>query len=862
MNVQTREDFDRAKAAIKAAKHMVVDTETNGLRYGREHRIISISIYIPEIDTTFNLPFRHGQGEVEIDWTVAIPEGTPYAEMGWAGKAKQQVYLSYWFNNYAEGRDFGNLPIEWLDELKEVWGNCPLIFHNARFDLHMLECEGFPRPPEVEDTMIGLHVLNEDWGGMQVEAPFVWTETDKRKGLCSQEQVGTWATLGGKLATKRQNANRRLKWFAAWLQFEDATKGEQELLNAVRCLEHGLAVFATLHPDDPYNVGLCKESINGSYDAATELLSEHDPAALNAHHKELALAGTAKEATAIKHRLTAEAAHIRAVLRNLEVVKSKIHIDTKSNMWMLPSWDVANYAELDVKLTWKLRNWVLSKLGRWNNLELYHTQNAVMYEVAWAMERNGVRLNVAHAEEELNKLRPQIDALQNIINDIVCAQGFAPFKVGSHAKLKEFINQSKVLEQDISLESYPDFWEPEHYGDLCSYTDAQVPTTSKDSLEQYDGHLFVRLVLDYRKRRMAAETYLANWIRAADATGIVRGQMNADGTVSGRFSSSGEAGNWQNIPSGGGYTIKRAVTSYSPEWVFFAIDYGQLEARLAAWIAEELLGLGNHEMTSLFLAGVDMHSYTRDMVGVQEVVYPGLSVDEICHKLGYTDMTNIDPVAVVAKRCRFIGKTMNFGLLYSGTGKMLSSLLKIDLGSAKALVHKWHMLFPAFAQAQEHYEHESLRLRPMPNSPQYARYSTQPISNRHRKLTNYPTTLTIFQEGEWVTFNPMVAASRKVWNNIVQGLGGYICTVSGLKICRRYPGDQLRLFANIHDELAGFVHYQHMSIIKDVANIMASWEITPALTVDLAGSKDGTWQGKAEVKNFDLWVNSGGQEGY
>ena len=61
-----------------------------------------------------------------------------------------------------------------------------------------------------------------------------------------------------------------------------------------------------------------------------------------------------------------------------------------------------------------------------------------------------------------------------------------------------------------------------------------------------------------------------------------------DGTVSGRFSSWGNSGNWQNIPDRDGYTIKRAIVPGEDEYII-AIDYAQLEARIASYIAESML---------------------------------------------------------------------------------------------------------------------------------------------------------------------------------------------------------------------------------------------------------------------------------
>jgi len=798
MNVQDREQFDDALTWIERAKIVVADVESNGLRHRRNHYPISFSVYLPEFDKSFNFPFRHGEGEVEVHWSASNPAGTEFDQANWSGRAKKGMYLGYWFNKWAISANFKNLPISWMNHLKAVWGlpGVTYIFHNARFDLHMLDADGFPPPNKIEDTMIALHLVNEDWGGMNITAPFTWTLRDKGKGLCQPGQVGQWATLDGKLMTKRQKGNRRLKWQAALHGFDEATEGETALHAAVMKFEETLTEFALLHPEDPYNKGLIQKKSNK--------------------------------------------------------IRSKIKLDKKANMWMLPSSEVAYYAELDVVLTWKLREWCMPILADWNNLELYENQNAVLYEVAWRMECNGIKLNRAHAEEELAKLHPMIEDLHWAINKKV-------FKIGAHVKLKEFLNSS-VLEHEWMGE-WPEWWPGNKKVDLKIYPGAYLSSTNKESLKDYDDHPLVRMIVEYRKLKMSADTYLTNWLEAADENNIVRPGMNPDGTNSGRFSSSGDAGNFQNIPDRGGYTIKRALVPYDPSWILFALDYGQLEARLAAWVAETLLGFGNLEMTMLFENGVDMHVYTRDIVNIREVVYPGMTTKQILTKLG--EPLDDKPEALLAARCRGMGKTMNFGLLYNGTEYMLSALLKIDKETARKLVYTWRELFPAFAKAQAYFEDLSLTSRGMPNAPEKnAKYITQPISGRHRKIHRYPTWVTFYENGIRKGFNPQEAASRKTWNNVPQGLGGYLCTVSGLKANRLYDNDELRFFANIHDALDGFVNRDNMPIIKNVMSIMIDWDIRPGLTVDLSGSKDGTWQGMSEVKDFDLWCDSKGKEGY
>lgn len=873
MNIQNRADFDKALQLLQASSIVVADTETNGLYPYQGNQMISLSVYLPEHEAAFNFPFRYGTGKVEISYTDKNTPETPFEAMSWQGNTKRQIYLDYWFTQFkqAVGESyFHNLPLAWLDELKAAWGRGTYIFHNARFDLHVLACEGFPQPDRVEDTMIALHIVNEDWAGIEVEAPFTWTKEDANRGLCRKEQVDLWARdSSGSLLKRKQQGNRRLKWQAALHGFANATNGEEKLQEEIGAFEMTLARFIFDHWDNPYNASLI-------------------------------YAGFAKKGE------NAE--------KQFDRIRAKITLDKKAHMWMLPSEAVTWYAELDVRLTWALYEKCMGIIREWNNEKLYQEQTDIHYRVAWEMERNGFRLDVGQAQAEIAKLDPRIVEIQAIIDRLAggyCAgltdreQDFVKrfeansgVNLSSPVQLMAFLN-SGILGIEYQDDVFPEWFEKERRGNLRTYPDAILTSTEHDQLEKYEDHPIVRLLLEYRKMKKSSDTYLKRWLWAKSPEGIVRFSMNDDGTVSGRFSSSGDAGNGQNIPDRGGYTIKRAIIPYSADWRFLAADYGQLELRIAAWIAEGLLGFDPKQtMTNLFLTDADMHSYVRDMVEVRQILFSDLTDEQIVVKLGYklTDTEVATPekrAEIVAKHCRQVAKTMNFGLLYSGTEYMLSKLLKIDLAPAKVLVKRWRAMFPAFGAAQAYFTELAQTRRPNPGQalavglpvltelfpdleelavarsvhPKQARtmpmYVTQPISGRHRKLHLYPTWLTFYKDGKFQGFNPQEAESKKVWNNIVQGLGGYLCGMSALRINQKYGRDKLRFFAQIHDALDGFVHVQHMHIAQDIGTIMCDWPmITPPLTVDLQGSTDGTWQGMKSIKNFQTWVETQGKDGY
>lgn len=841
MNVKTRKDFNHLLKLLRSEEIKVVDTETNGLRPYHGNKLISLSIYFPSVDQSFNVAFSHGEGQVEINWTDKYTLDTPFSELTWQGKAKKQVYLSYWFRvlkeeNQSKGQNyFGNLPEEWLVELKKAWGYGTYILHNSRFDAHFLAQAGFPNMDKVYDTMIALHIVNEDWRGLRITAPYTYNKTEAP----SPDMVGQWARdENGELMTKEQPGNRQLKWQCAMLGFDNATAGEEDLFKAIKQLKSDIVDIIMENIDEPINESLLTAKIKKAADKATT----------------------------------------EDWQKQREKIEAKVEIDPKANLWMLPSELVSYYAELDVILTWKLYQWAMDVIEQWDNVDLWEKQSLIHHHVAWEMERNGLRVDMKEAQKQIRILNPRIRELEDLLQKVASDWGVEDFNANSPQQLLRFLN-SGVLAAGFPIEWFPEWVADEQKLGLKVYpshtkinpgdlTEAEesLGGTDKRELEKVEDHPVVRLIRELRQMHKSVNTYLKKWVNAADENGIIRFSVNDDGTVAGRASSSGDAGNGQNIPERGGYTIKRAMTTYDNNWRLVAADYGQLELRLGAWIGEGLLGFDpKMTMTNLFLSGADMHSYVRDMINVRSILFGDMDDVAIVGKLGYRQdnekiATEATRAEVVADYCRQVAKTMNFGLLYSGGANMLSKLLKIDKAIAQVLVEQWRALFPAFPLTQQHITDVAMERRLRPDGKAYGMYYTQPISGRHRKLHKYPKWLTYWEDGYRKGFDPQEAAARKVWNNTVQGLGGYIAMWSAYRIGEEVSRVGIKMFVNIHDALEMHVQDLAVHLVPQAAAIMVDWpQIVPGLTVDVSASTNGNWQDMRKIKDMDKWVAAGGK---
>lgn len=898
INITTRAEFEYLLKLLATAKYITFDTETNGLRYYREHYLISMSFYFPEFDIAFNLPIRHGEGTIDVPYTDKNSADMPFEAMTWQGNTKPALYLRHWWAKVKPTIDFGNMPEAWLDEVKAVWARKGVTYvaHNARFDLHILNAEGFPVPELVEDTMLALHTVNEDWNGIELEAPY--------------KENGRWArNPDGSFKKKLQFANRQLKWQAMLWNLPNASVGEEELYAAKEAFKGVLAdkIMANLH--DSYNEGLLYVDVAKQKDGW----------------------------------------QVKWYEKQRDRFLKKLDINEKSQMWMLPSSDVALYAMLDTVLTWQLREKLLPIIKKWNNEELYANMNAIQVEVAWRMEVNGLQLDLTEARRQIALYEPRIKEIEGIANEVAAAMsemlGTKEVKchtcdghgtVQTYEKVKLDITAGltfetwdeedltipreitvtcptcegrrklvePILKPTVTLGSAPQLLPFLRAGVRVSFDDirevipewvsgevvaqmdnkpfeikrGQLESTAKEALEPFSSHPLVWLVLEYRRLKKTVDTYLHNWINARDSNNIVHGNMNPDGTVSGRFSSSGDGGNYQNIPERGGYSIKRAFVAREGT-IKIAIDYGQLEARVAAYIAEVLLPsmgaytIAEAKMTNLFNSGEDMHLYTMNMINIRKVVFGDMTDLEIAIKLGIDiSKYTVEELAkyLVKKVFRQMAKTLNFGLLYSGTYKMIMKLLRIEEAAAKELEIRWKALFPAFAKAQAYFEKQGQTWRPMPDGSGKAMYSTQPFTGRHRKMHLYPTVKQWLdpETGTWKTFNPRQAEARKIWNNVVQGWSGYMSVYAALRFGREVGWEGFYIYAQIHDALDADVDLKQLHKVKALMDFMTDYDVNPSLTADLEAGYN--WQpydkdnplGMRKVADIDLWIATEGKEGY
>jgi DNA polymerase I-like protein with 3'-5' exonuclease and polymerase domains len=690
MNITTRDQFEYALQYIKDAEVVVVDTETNTLRVRSADKmpLVSIQVYLPQWEQSYNFSFRAGYGDLFLsDGTKLTPDrDTDEPNYDLKKLSGRDRRTAYWFRLWTWWRErnmqalldeafakpdeeiypdpMGNLPFEWHDELKEVMTpEKTYIYHNANFDLTVLDREGYAPQPNVRDTMIAVQFAWGDWGGKR-----------------NRDDKGIKVKMPNRYGGKVEWGNRKLKWQARFWDFDDAEAGEQALAQssvdfvtevvdyAVKSVENDPSLHDYLFPLGSY--ASWRKNPNS---VDSEEVSWHDRQAADTYTK---------------------------VSWNSKELKGRI--------WMLPSWAVTQYGELDVILTSKLHDKCMQLIRGWDIEDVYDEISAINTQLAWRMEQNGLLLDVEEAQRRIDANYAEADAIMEKYDWNIDSWQEVRDRVGKFLNLPD--TQAGTLRDALEWIDPDTLYEDG--GDIG----ADMGIMGSEAIQIINDRLTYKSIIKQ------TSTYLKRWVNAADKNNYIHAYIDVAGTKTGRTSSSGDMGNTQNIPSRSANIKEVLITP--PDHLVFGVDYSNLELRVAAWIAEQIHGYGNNEMTDA-INNFDAHAKTAEDLGVRNIMYPNMTDAQIAEYENMANWESLSPEKLEELVYKFFirqaGKTANFNLIYKGSywslGIQMGENFETEYSGAKkgtpdykkhwdilterfekykVLHAKWHEMYPAF----------------------------------------------------------------------------------------------------------------------------------------------------------------------
>jgi DNA polymerase I len=306
--------------------------------------------------------------------------------------------------------------------------------------------------------------------------------------------------------------------------------------------------------------------------------------------------------------------------------------------------DTARYAVEDAVVVLMLKPILERELDDTGSRDLFQDMEMPLIKVLAEMEMEGIGLDTDFLKQMSTKLE---EDLQKLERDIYREVGYE-FNLNSPKQL------SQALFKDLGL--IP----PGRGGKTAS----GYYSTAADVLESIRSqHAVPALVLEYREYTKLKSTYVdALQDQVNPRTKRVHTSYNQTGSVTGRIASTDP--NLQNIPirTELGRQVRKAFVA-APGWSLIAVDYSQIELRVAAHMAQD------EAMLEAFRENKDIHTTTAAAV------------------------LNIPPEQVTSDQRRD-AKAINFGLIYGMSPYGLTQTTDLTLAEAENFVDTYFQRFP------------------------------------------------------------------------------------------------------------------------------------------------------------------------
>ena len=280
--------------------------------------------------------------------------------------------------------------------------------------------------------------------------------------------------------------------------------------------------------------------------------------------------------------------------------------------------EVYKYAASDSLITFKLRNFFLNELKKFNQEKLFYNVEIPLIKEIITMQYNGFLLDVDKLKNMSKKLEIDLEELNQTIHNIYPEK---EFNLNSGKQVAEILVEHlkaptiKKTKTGISVDAEV----------LENY--AQNKDLDERVVQIASG------ILKYRELSKIKSTYvdsLPNLINKK--THRIHTTFNQLGTSTGRLSSQNP--NVQNIPvrSEIGREVRSAfIVDQKKKFQMLSVDYSQIELRVLAHLSKE------KNLVKAFINGEDIHNSTAKLI---------YDTDE------------------VSKEQRRVAKILNFGVLY------------------------------------------------------------------------------------------------------------------------------------------------------------------------------------------------------
>lgn len=308
----------------------------------------------------------------------------------------------------------------------------------------------------------------------------------------------------------------------------------------------------------------------------------------------------------------------------------------------VPVDQATRYAAEDVDITLRLHQTLWPRLRSVPKLKrVFEEIEMPLVPVLFAMERNGVLLNVAMLKQQSAEITVSLRQLEQHAQELAGQ----PFNLDSPKQLQTILFEKMQLP-------------------ITRKTPGGQPSTAEDVLEELAAsYELPKVILEYRSLSKLKSTYTDKLPQQVNhQTGRVHTSYHQAVAATGRLSSMDP--NLQNIPvrTAEGRRIRQAFIA-PPGSSIVSADYSQIELRIMAHLS------GDAGLVAAFEKGMDIHRATAAEVF-------GLKPNE------------------VSDERRRAAKAINFGLIYGMSAFGLAKQLGIERSAAQDYVDLYFARYP------------------------------------------------------------------------------------------------------------------------------------------------------------------------
>ena len=324
---------------------------------------------------------------------------------------------------------------------------------------------------------------------------------------------------------------------------------------------------------------------------------------------------------------------------------------------------VYKYAAADSLITFKLRNFFLNEIKKYDQESLFYEVEIPLINEIIEMQFNGVDLDLSLLSEMSNKLEIELHEIEQIIHNVYPEK---EFNLNSGKQLAEILIEDlkaptiKKTKTGISVDAEV----LENYSKNKDLDERVIQISSG--------------ILRYRELSKIKSTYvdsLPNLV--SNKTKKIHTTFNQIGTSTGRLSSQNP--NVQNIPvrSKIGREVRSAfIVNSKNNYQMLSVDYSQIELRVLAHLSKE------ENLVKAFNNGEDIHNSTAKLMYETEEV---------------------------SDEQRRIAKILNFGVLYGLGPHGVSQQTDLSREQGKQFIDLYFGKYPGIRDFQKYQVENSKR---------------------------------------------------------------------------------------------------------------------------------------------------------